>query len=97
MRIIARKTLKEFWEKHGDCEQQLKAWYDETLKAQWKTPREIKKEYPTASFLSDNRIVFNIKGNNYRLVVKLNYKYSMVWIRFIGSHAEYDRIDAKNI
>ena len=97
MRVIAKKILREFWERHSDCEQQLKAWYQETSKAEWKDTKIIKKEYPTASFLTDNRIVFNIKGNRYRLIVKVNYYYRMVWIRFIGTHAEYDKIDAIKI
>lgn len=97
MRVIAKKTLRDFWEKHADCEQQLKAWCQEAEKAEWKTPNEIKSEYPSASVLADNRVVFNIKGNNYRLIVKINYDYQMVWIRFIGTHAEYDKINANEI
>lgn len=97
MRVIAKRTLREFWEKHGDSEQQLKAWYNEVEQADWKTPNEIKKEYPSASILEDNRIVFNIKGNHYRLIVRINYKYGIVWIRFVGTHAEYDKVDATKI
>lgn len=97
MRVIAQSTLRNFWLKHQNTEQQLKAWYQETIKADWSTPGDIKKEYPSASFLQDNRIVFNIKGNHYRLIVKVNYSYKMVWIRFIGTHAEYDKINANTI
>lgn len=97
MRVIAKKILREFWEVHSDCEQQLKSWYKETCIAEWKNPNEIKAEYPGASILNDNRIVFNIKGNNYRLIVKINFEYEMVWIRFIGTHAEYDKINAYTI
>ena len=97
MRVIAKKILREFWNKHPDCEQQLKAWYREAENAEWKTPANIKKDYPSASILQNNRIVFNIKGNNYRLVVRINYYYQMVWIRFIGTHAQYDKIDANKI
>ena len=97
MRVIAKKILRDFWEKHADCEQQLKAWFRETEKTQWENINNIKAEYPSASILSSNRIVFNIKGNNYRLIVKINYDYGMVWIRFIGTHAEYDKIDANKI
>lgn len=97
MRVIAKKILREFWEVHFDCEQQLKSWYSETSKAEWKNPNEIKFEYPTASILNDNRIVFNIKGNKYRLIVKINFEYEMVWIRFIGTHTEYDKINANKI
>lgn len=97
MRIIAKRTLRLFWEKHKDCEQQLKTWYDEASIAQWFTPKDIKVDYPSASFLLDNRVVFNIKGNSYRLIVKINYPYQMVWIRFIGTHSAYDRIDANSV
>ena len=97
LRVIAKKIVREFWEKHTDCEQQLKTWYQETSKAEWSNSNEIKTEYPTASIIGDNRIVFNIKGNTYRLIIKINFDYQMVWIRFIGTHAEYDKINAKSI
>lgn len=97
MRVIAKSTLREFWGKHADCEQQLKAWYQETEKANWKSFNELKKEYPSASVLNDNRVVFNIKGNTYRLIVKFNLDYQICWIRFVGTHAEYDKIDANSI
>jgi len=97
LRVIAKKILRDFWEKHPDCEQQLKSWYQETSKADWTNPKRIKTDYLSASFLADNRVVFNIKGNHYRLIVKINYDYQMVWIRFIGTNAEYDKIDATKI
>lgn len=97
MRIISKKIIREFWDKHPDSEQQLKSWYKETSIAAWLSPNMIKKEYPSASILNDNRIVFNIKGNKYRLIIKINYSYQMVWVRFIGTHAEYDKIDATKI
>ena len=97
MRVIAKKILRDFWAKYPDCGQQLKSWYKETSEAIWKGPNDIKIEYPSASILEDNRIVFNIKGNNYRLIVRINYYYQMVWIRFIGTHSQYDRIDATKI
>lgn len=97
MRVIARKTLKLFWEKHKDCEEQFKTWYDEACDVNWASPNDIKALYPSASFLANNRVVFNIKGNTYRLIVKINYKYKMVWIRFVGTHAEYDKINANTI
>jgi mRNA interferase HigB len=97
VRVIAKKTLRDFWEKHTDCEQQLKAWYQEAAKAEWAKPGQIKKDYPSASFLEGNRVVFNIKGNKYRLIARINYDYQMVWIRFIGTHGEYDKIKANSI
>ena len=97
MRVIAKKTLRNFWEKHADAKPQLESWYNEAKKAKWKSPNEIKKEYPSASIITDSRMVFNIKGNHYRLIVKLNYDYGMVWIRFIGTHAEYDKVDAATV
>ena len=97
MRIIAKKILRDFWEIHSDCEQQLKSWFRETSKPEWTNPNEIKNEYPSASILNDNRVVFIIKGNKYRLIVKINFEYEMVWIRFIGTHKEYDAINATTI
>lgn len=94
MRVLSKTILRDFWLKHSDCEQQLKSWYRETEKSEWKNANDIKREYPSASILRGNRIVFNIKGNNYRLIVKINFQYQMVWIRFVGTHKEYDRIDA---
>lgn len=97
MRVFAKPILREFWTKHADCEEQLKTWYREAERASWKNINALKKEYPSASILKDNRIVFNIKGNNYRLIVKFNYDYQVCYIRFIGTHAEYDKIDANTI
>lgn len=97
MRIIAKKTLRLFWIKHVDCEQALKSWYDEVKDEVWIAPNDIKKKYPSASILKENRVVFNIKGNGYRLIVKINYSYKIVLIRFIGTHAEYDQINANKI
>lgn len=97
MRIIAKKVLRDFWEKHPDCKEQLKAWFQETSNINWTKPNDVKQDYPSASILVDNRIAFNIKGNNYHLIIKINYEYQMIWIRFIGTHAEYDKIDATEI
>lgn len=97
LRVIAKKILREFWDQHNDVEQQLKSWYREAEIANWENPNQIKEQYPSASILNNNRVIFNIKGNNYRLVVKINYDYQMIWIRFIGTHSEYDTIDANNI
>ncbi|MDP2365727.1 MAG: type II toxin-antitoxin system HigB family toxin [Ignavibacteria bacterium] len=97
MRIIAIKRLKDFWNKHPDSEQPLRAWYSEVSKADWKNPSDIIKVYRTASVLLNNRVVFNIKGNDYRLIVAINYTYRIVYIRFIGAHKEYDKINAEEI
>jgi mRNA interferase HigB len=97
VRVIAKRTLRDFWIKHADSEQQLISWYRETEKAEWNSINALKAEYPNASILKDNRIVFNIKGNNYRLIVKFNFEFQICWIRFIGTHAEYDKINANEI
>ena len=97
MRVIARSTFRKYWKGHKDCEQQLKAWYHEANNASWKSPNNIKKDYPSASILENNRVVFSIKGNSYRIVVRINYNYGFVWIRFVGTHAQYDKINANKI
>ena len=97
--IIALKTIKDHWEKPGreDSEQQLKVWYQEMKKVEWKHSNDVKKKYGSASIIGNNRIVFNICGNKYRLVVKVNYETQWMFIRFIGTHKEYDLIDASII
>lgn len=99
MRIIKRKTLKAFYQQpaHADAAAPLESWYHETKHAHWKTPADIKAQFATASILKDNRVVFNIGGNKYRLVVKINYAAEMILVRFIGTHAEYDQIDAEEV
>ena len=97
MRVIAKKILREFWKKHSDSEQQLKTWYKEASKATWTSPTEIKYEYPKASILKAGRVVFNICGNKYRLIVDINYERLWVFIRFIGTHTDYDKIDANKV
>lgn len=97
MRVIAKKILREFWEKHKDSEEQLKTWYKETSKATWSIPSDIKAEYVKASILKNSRVVFNICGNKYRLIVEINYKRQWVFIRFIGTHNNYNMINAEKI
>jgi len=97
MRIISRKKLRDFWNQHPDTQPSLQAWYADVKQAEWKTPTEIKNLYRNASFVANNRVVFNIKGNKYRLVVAIQYDYGIVYIRFVGTHLEYDRIDATTI
>jgi mRNA interferase HigB len=96
-RIFSKSTLREFWETYPDSEQYLKTWYDTAMNSDWKTPNDVKQTYANASILKNSRIVFNIKGNSYRLVVKFNFEKQWLFIRFIGTHAEYDEIDADNI
>lgn len=99
MRVIARRTLREFWEKpgHEDAEQPLRAWFREAELADWKNPAEVKAAYRSASVIANQRVVFNIGGNKYRLVVRINYPYRVAYIRFIGTHAAYDNIDATTV
>jgi mRNA interferase HigB len=95
MRVIAKRTLREFWEKHPDTENPLKEWHQEAVRAQWATPHVIKAQFRSASILKNGRVVFNIAGNKYRLVAAVTYRYQTLWVRFIGSHEEYDKIDAE--
>ncbi len=96
-RIFSKSTLREFWENHADSEQYLKTWYDTAMNANWKNPNDIKQTYANASILKENRVVFNIKGNSYRLIVKFNFEKQWAFIRFLGTHAAYDKIDANTI
>ena len=96
-RIFSKSTLREFWEKHADSEQYLKTWHNTAINAEWKTPGDVKQTYANASVLKDSRIVFNIKGNSYRLVAKFNFEKQWIFIRFIGTHDEYDKIYANSI
>lgn len=97
MRIIARKALKDFWVKYPDAEEPLKAWFKVTREADWKSPQDVKKLYRNASILKNGRAVFNIAGNKYRLVVWINYDYGVVYIRFTGTHKQYDETDVQTI
>jgi mRNA interferase HigB len=96
-RIFAKSTLRDFWEKFPDSEQYLKTWYDTAMNSDWKSPIDVKRTYANVSILKESRIVFNIKGNSYRLVAKFNFEKQWIFIRFIGSHKEYDKIDANKI
>jgi mRNA interferase HigB len=97
MRVISKKTLIDFWRRHPAAEQPLKAWFDEATKAHWETPQQIKDQYRNASIVAGNRIVFNIHGNKYRLIVAVAYRFGAAYIKFIGTHAEYDAIDAATV
>ncbi len=97
MHVIKKKTLVEFWVGHAESKIPLNAWFREAKGAVWKTPQDIKQRYRSADILSGNRVVFNIGGNKYRLVVKIAYVPGLVYVRFIGTHAEYDKINAETI
>jgi mRNA interferase HigB len=99
MRIISKRTLREFWQsaQNLDSKGPLEAWHEEVEKADWARPQEVKAQFRNASILKDSRVVFNIKGNDYRLVVKINYPYRMVYIRFVGTHQEYDKVDVEAV
>ena len=97
MRIIAIGHLKAFWDEYPDAEQPLLAWIDEARKANWSSPAEIKAQFRNASILKSRRVVFNIKGNSYRLVVAVVYRFGAIYIKFVGTHAQYDAIDADTI
>jgi mRNA interferase HigB len=97
MRVLSRGTLLEFWRKHADAEGSLKAWFAEVSTAKWKTMVDIKKQYATASVVDRERVVFNIGGNKYRLVVNLWFPGQVIWIKFIGTHRNYDQIDVKKL
>jgi mRNA interferase HigB len=97
MRIIAKSTLRDFWTEHPDAEQPLLAWYREVEKENWDTPAKVKEKYGSASIIGASRVVFNIRGNTYRLVVRINYPYRVVYIRFVGTHSECDKINAEEI
>lgn len=103
MRIIARRTLRDFVEArrrhkdHGALKAALDAWFDEVKKARWSSAAEIKRSYATASIISADRVVFNVKGNDYRLVVAVDFEKSIVWIKWIGTHRDYDKIDVREV
>ena len=97
MHIIALKTLRQFWRRHPDAEVSLRTWYRKVEHTNWATPQQVKADYPNASIIGGDRVVFNIKGNDYRLIVHINYRAGTVHIRFIGTHARYDRINAREV
>ncbi len=99
MRIIAFRTIRGFFEKpeYSDSEPSLRAWYHDAKKAEWESSNELKQQYANASIVGDGRVVFNIKGNDYRLVVAIDYDFQAIFVRFIGTHNQYDKIDAKTI
>jgi len=97
MRVIAVKTLRDFSAKHPLAKQALLAWHDEACKANWQQPADIKRHFASASLVGNNRVVFNIKGNDYRLVVLVRYDKGLMFVRFVGTHAQYDKIDVLTV
>lgn len=97
MRVIAKRTLVQFYENHSDAKNSLTAWYDFVVKADWQTPQDVKNDFATVSFVGNSRVVFNIGGNNYRLVADIAYPIGVIWIKFIGTHAQYDKIDVETV
>ncbi|MGH7184110.1 MAG: type II toxin-antitoxin system HigB family toxin [Nitrospiraceae bacterium] len=97
MRIIAKRTLRVFWDRHPQAKGPLEAWHQEVARAEWADPSVVKAQFSSASLLRDNRVVFNIGGNKYRLVVKINYPFRILYIRFVGSHREYEQIDVSKV
>lgn len=97
MRIIAKKPIRQFWESFPDAEGPLKAWYADAKHADWKTPNDIKKHYASASIVANNLVVFNIGGNKYRLICHVRYDLGILFVRFVGTHEEYDKVDAASV
>lgn len=97
MRIIAKRTLRDFWERYPTAKGPLEAWHQEVAHADWASPSAVKAHFRSASILMGHRVIFNVSGNQYRLVVKINYPYGVVYVRFIGTHAEYDAVDVTSI
>ncbi|MDO8904816.1 type II toxin-antitoxin system HigB family toxin [Hydrogenophaga sp.] len=97
MRVIAVSSLRAFWERYPDAEQPLKAWYEEATSASWTQPSDIKAQYRSASVLKNRRVVFNIKGNDHQLIAAIAYKLQIVYVKFVGTHKEYDAVDAETI
>ena len=97
MRIIAKRTLRDFWIRYPECEQPLLSWYKVVIKAKWQNLNEVKNQFGSCKVIGNDRIVFKIKGNKYRLIVKVSFENQLIWVRFIGIHSEYDQIDAKSV
>lgn len=98
MQVIARRTLKEFWVRHPQAEGPTRAWFAAVSKARWKGPNDVKRQFgTTVDFVADNRVIFDLGGNKYRLIVHVSYVFSRVLVKFIGSHAEYDRINPETV
>ena len=97
MRILAKRTLRDYWESHPNAAEPLRSWYRTVKDEDWDSPAMVTARFPKASIVGDNRAVFKIRGNDYRLIVEINYRYRIVYVRFVGTHVEYDRIDAREV
>ena len=97
VRIIAKRALREFWERHPDAKQLLESWHERVRRDDWETPMRMKEQHPRVSLVGNNRAVSRVKGNDYRLVVEINYERGIVYVRFVGTHAGYDRIDVQEV
>lgn len=97
MRVISKATLVEFWQMHPASRHALQTWFEDASRAKWGSPQDIKLRYASASFVSSNRVVFNIKGHDYRLVVAVAYRFGAVYIKFLGTHQQYDAVDAATV
>lgn len=97
MNVVSRKTLVEFWTRHPRARAPLAAWFEIARAAEWRTPQDVRADFNSADFLADNRVIFDIGGNNYRLVVRISYRFKQVMVKFVGTHAEYDRIDPETV
>jgi len=99
MRVIAKSTLKKFWgiPAYSDSQAPIESWYEEAIKAHWESPQAIKNQYANASICKNNRVVFNIGGNKYRLIVEIQYQANIVWVKFVGTHAQYDKITVEDV
>ncbi|MBK7764938.1 MAG: type II toxin-antitoxin system HigB family toxin [Sulfuritalea sp.] len=99
MRVVAKSSLVKFWSQpgHADSQGALQSWYDETIKADWKSPQNIKDQYCSASICAGNRVVFNIAGNKYQLVVEMQYRAGIAWVEFVGTHARYDQFNVETV
>ena len=97
MRVVSERTLRAFWERHPTAEKPLQAWLAEVKRADWATPAQVKTRFPNASIIRDSRVVFNIGGTRFRLVVWINYAHQAVYVKWFGTHAEYDRIDVERV
>jgi mRNA interferase HigB len=97
MRVISKRALHRFWQRHPQAEQALLAWHREMTKRDYATPVDLRRTFPTVDFVAGDRAIFNIGGNRYRLIVEINYRSQCAFVRFIGTHGEYDRIDARTV